>query len=102
MTQNISMTIGYLTRHTEMPVKALRRYEDLGLIYNVGRSPGNYRLFDESALWCVEVIRNLRYLGLTEAEISKLVRIYLERPQEPIGPVLAEQLRAVRARVESR
>lgn len=26
-------------------------YEDMGLIYNVGRSPGNYRLFSEEALW---------------------------------------------------
>ncbi len=32
-----------------VPVKALREYEDAGLIYTVGRSPGNYRLFDDTA-----------------------------------------------------
>jgi len=41
------MTIGALSRRTGVPVKALREYEDLGLIYTVGRSAGNYQLFDE-------------------------------------------------------
>jgi DNA-binding transcriptional MerR regulator len=43
------MTIGALSRRTGIPVKALRTYEDMGLIYTVGRSPGNYRLFDDEA-----------------------------------------------------
>jgi MerR family transcriptional regulator, copper efflux regulator len=44
------MTIGTLSRRTEVPVKTLRTYEDLGLIYTAGRSAGNYRLFDTEAL----------------------------------------------------
>lgn len=51
------MTIGELSRRTGMSLRALRRYEGMGLIYTAGRSAGNYRLFDESALWCVEVVR---------------------------------------------
>jgi hypothetical protein len=43
------MTIGTLARRTGVPVKTLREYEDLGLIYTVGRSAGNYRLFGEEA-----------------------------------------------------
>lgn len=66
------MTIGALSRRTGVPVKALREYEDAGLIYTMGRSPGNYRLFDETALWCVGVIGTLRALGLTLAEIREL------------------------------
>ncbi len=71
------MTIGELSRRTGMPVKALRDYEGMGLISTVGRSPGNYRLFDGSALWCVGVIRGLRSLALTVAEICEVVGIYL-------------------------
>jgi MerR family regulatory protein len=41
------MTIGTLSRRTGVPVKALRAYEDMGLLYTVGRSPGNYRLFGQ-------------------------------------------------------
>ncbi len=94
--------IGELSRQTGMPVKALREYADMGLIYTVGRSPGNYRLFDESALWCVEVIRGLRSLGLTVAEIREVARVYLARPDQPIGPHLAQRLAAARARIDAR
>lgn len=96
------MTIGALSRRTGVPVKALREYEDLGLIYTVGRSAGNYRLFDEEALWCVAVIGTLRGLGLTLAEIGDLAASYLQRSDEPIGPRLAEVLRTVRSRTENR
>src|SRR6476620_2912486 len=63
------MTIGTLARRTGVPVKTLREYEDLGLIYTVGRSAGNYRLFGDEALWCVGVVTTLRSLGLTLSEI---------------------------------
>jgi MerR family transcriptional regulator, copper efflux regulator len=96
------MTIGELSRRTGMPVRALREYEDMGLIYTVGRSPGNYRLFDESAQWCVGAIRGLRSLGLTVAEIREVAGIYLGRPDQPIGPHLASRLRAARARTDAR
>jgi len=98
----MQMTIGELSRRTGMPVKALREYEGLGLIYTVGRSPGNYRLFDDSAFWCVGVIRSLRALGLTVAEIKEIAGIYLGRPDEPIGPHLAGHLRTARERIDAR
>ncbi len=96
------MTIGELSRRTGMSVRALRRYEGLGLIYTAGRSPANYRLFDESALWCVQVIRDLRSLGLTIAEIRELAGVYLGQPDRPIGPHLAERLCSVRGRLDAR
>jgi MerR family copper efflux transcriptional regulator len=83
------MTIGALSRRTGVPVKALREYEDLGLIYTAGRSSGNYRLFDEEALWCVGVIATLTGLGMTLAEIGDLAASYLQRSGEPISPRLA-------------
>ena len=96
------MTIGALSRRTGMSVKALRRYADIGLVYTAGRSPANYRLFDESALWCVQLICDLRTLGLTVTEIRDLARVYLERPDQPIGRYLAERLCAVRKRLDAR
>jgi MerR family transcriptional regulator, copper efflux regulator len=98
----MAMTIGVLARRTGVPVKALREYEDLGLIYTVGRSAGNYRLFGEEALWCVGVVGALRGLGLTLAEIRELAGRYLGRPDEPSGPQLAAVLRDVRARTQTR
>ncbi|HEV3288474.1 MAG TPA: MerR family transcriptional regulator [Streptosporangiaceae bacterium] len=92
------MTIGTLSRRTGTPVKALRAYEDMGLIYTVGRSPGNYRLFGEEALWCVAVVSGLRSLGLTLEEIRGVAAAYLQDTGEPAGPRLAGVLKAVRAR----
>lgn len=96
------MTIGTLSRRTGVPVKALREYEDLGLIYSLGRSEGNYRLFDDEALWCVGVIEGLRGLGLSLAEVRELAAVYLTRTDDPVGPRLAEVLRTARARTERR
>lgn len=100
MLKSKSMTIGKLARRTGVSIKALREYERLGFIYTLGRSEGNYRLFDESALWCVQVIQRMRSLGLNLKEIHELTTIYLERPDEPIGPRVEKKLGQALARVE--
>jgi len=95
-------TIGTLSRRTGVPVKLLREYEDAGLIYTVGRSAGNYRLFGDEALWCVAVVTELRAVGLTMAEICELTRDYLHNLDEPIGPRLTQLLGSVRKRTTTR
>lgn len=96
------MTIGTLSRRSGVAVKVLRQYENMGLLYTVGRSAGNYRLFDEDALWCVGVVNGLRSLGLTLAEIGELASQYLAPGQGPVGPRLAGLLGDVRARTQRR
>jgi MerR family copper efflux transcriptional regulator len=96
------MTVGQLARRTGLSVKAIRQYEALGLIYSAGRSEGGYRLFDESALWCAQVISTLRALGLTIKEIDELGRAYLSRPHKPIGPRLAALLDRAEQRIDGR
>jgi DNA-binding transcriptional MerR regulator len=70
------MTVGELSRHTGVTVKALRTYTDWGLIYTAGRSPANYRLYDSDAQGCVHLIGELRGLGLTLAQIRDLFAEY--------------------------
>jgi MerR family transcriptional regulator, copper efflux regulator len=96
------MTVGELSRRTGTPARALRAWTDMGLVYSAGRSPAGYRLYDESALWCVAVIGELRGLGLTIAEIRDLAAVYLGRPGEPVGPHLAALLRRARDRADAR
>jgi len=96
------MTVGELARRTGLSIKAIRRYEGLGLIYSAGRSEGNYRLFDESALWCAHVISTLRTLGLTINEIDRLGRDYLSRPEEQVGPRVAALLDRAERRIDDR
>jgi MerR family copper efflux transcriptional regulator len=96
------MTIGELSRRTGVPIRALRDYTDWGLIYAVERTPGNYRQYDTEALWCVNMIRGLRGLGLTLAEIRELSSLYSKRTDQPIGPQLANFLHKARTRVDAR
>jgi MerR family copper efflux transcriptional regulator len=95
------MTIGQVARRTGISIKTLREYEALGLLYTRGRSESNYRLFDESVVWCLQVIQTLRSLGLTLKDIQALAALYLERPTEPIGPHLAAKLNQALRRTEA-
>jgi DNA-binding transcriptional MerR regulator len=94
------MTVGELARRSGMTRKTVRQLTDRGLIYSVGRSEAGYRLFDDSALWCTNVIRGLRSLGLTLAEIEQLAAIYLADPDQATGPELAARLDHAQARIE--
>lgn len=96
------MTIGRLARRSGVSIRALREFEGMGLIYGLGRSHSNYRLFDESALWCLQLIRSLRSLGLTLKEIQEISAVYCEHRGEPIGPRLREKLDRALERIEAR
>ena len=97
-----AMTIGQLARRSGLSIRALREYEGMGLIYGLGRSGSNYRLFDESALWCLNVIRSLRSFGLTLKEIQEISAIYCEHRGESIGPHLQQKLDVALDRIEAR
>jgi DNA-binding transcriptional MerR regulator len=96
------MTVGQLSRLTGVTAKKLRAYTDWGLIYSVGRTAGNYRLYDLEALWCVRVVGELRGLGLTLAEIREVSAAYLKRTGEPVGPLLLQLLDRSRGRLRQR
>jgi DNA-binding transcriptional MerR regulator len=93
------MTVGELSRSTGLSIKAIREYEALGLIYSAGRSESNYRLFDESALWCATVIERLRALGLTIKEIQQVARVY-EQAVDEVEPELDRLLKGAERRVD--
>ncbi len=96
------MTIGQLARRTGIPINRLREYERLGLLYTRGRTESNYRLFGEETVWCVELIRALRSLGLTIKEIQEMTSWYVADPNEPIGPHLGRKLDLALSRIEAR
>jgi len=96
------MTVGELSRRTGMSIKNLREYTDIGLIYTLGRSPANYRLFGTEALRCVRCIRELRGLGLTVAEIRDLANTSRDPAGGSCEVNLAERLRVSRRRVHAR
>jgi MerR family transcriptional regulator, copper efflux regulator len=99
---NKPMTIGQLARRTGVSIRALRELDGMKLIYGLGRSDSNYRLFDESAMWCLHMIGSLRSLGLTLKEIQEICAVYVRQPAEPIGPHVRQKLDGALDRTEAR
>ena len=96
------MTVGELADRTGMSPKLIRRLTDAGLIYSPGRSEANYRLFEESAVWCVETVSALRSLGLTIREVEHLASVYLDEKRSDEHDIFRETLRRAKARSESK
>ncbi len=96
------MTVGELSDRTGMSPKLIRRLTDSGLIYSPGRSEADYRLYQDSAVWCVETISVLRSLGLTIREIELLAKVYLDDERADGHEVLVATLRDAKARSESK
>src|SRR5262249_44280563 len=64
-------------------------------------SEGNYRLFGEETLRCVQVVQSLRSLGLTLKEIQALVLSSCKQSGEPVEGLLQEYLAQALARIEA-
>ena len=95
------MTVGELAHRTGLSPKAIRELEGRGLIYSAGRSESNYRLFDETALWCIGAVGEMRSLGLTLAEIEQLHASYLKDPDRPPSAQFARLLDRVEGRIRA-
>lgn len=69
------MKIGKLATLTGCSVQAIRHYEKEGLLVSRGRSEGNFRLYDESAIEQLMFIKHCRTLDLSLVEIRQLVEL---------------------------
>ncbi|MCA9537885.1 MAG: MerR family transcriptional regulator [Myxococcales bacterium] len=67
------MTIGQLAKRVDKTPRALRLYEEMGLIVPAGRSEGGFRLYGEDALARLQWILELVELGLPLAEIQNML-----------------------------
>jgi DNA-binding transcriptional MerR regulator len=72
-TQSRMMRIGELARHAGISVRAIRYYEELGLIRPVKRSPGGFRLYGLENHKRLAVINFLKEAGLPLMEIRQIL-----------------------------
>lgn len=70
---NKQLTIGEVARRTGLSAKTIRFYEDEGCIPPIARGESGYRLYTEGDVWRLNLIRQLRLLGLPLAEARTLV-----------------------------
>ena len=87
---NNKMTSGEIAKKAGISQKAIRLYDQKGLLKHSGYSEGNYRLYDKEALLILEKIIALKQVGFSLEEIRD--RLNSEEPQD-VESMLREQVR---------
>ena len=88
------LQIGEVAARTELSLRSLRHWEDVGLLRPSGRTDGGFRLYTESDVEKILVIRRMKPLGFTLEEMGAVMR-----DLEALDAATAEAAAAVRRRL---
>ena len=67
------MQIGQVAQRTELSIRTVRHYDDVGLVTPSARSSGGFRLYTEADVERLLVIRRMKPLDFTLAEMKQLL-----------------------------
>ena len=67
-------TIGRLAEVTRVPAKTIRYYEEVGILPPPQRSESRYRLYSQTDVRRLELVRRARLLDMTLPEVRELVQ----------------------------
>lgn len=87
----MQLKIGDLARRTGLTVRALRHYDDIGLLKPSARADNGYRLYGRDDIARLYRIQALRRLNVSLGEIATL----LDRDGSGLGDLVAQQLAAL-------
>lgn len=76
------MHIGEVAARTDLSLRSLRHWDEVGLLSPSGRTDGGFRLYTESDVEKIMVIRRMKPLGFTLDEMSAAMRD-LETVRDP-------------------
>jgi MerR family copper efflux transcriptional regulator len=85
--------IGEVAARTELSITTVRHYDEVGLVVPSARSAGGFRLYTQSDIERLLVIRRMKPLGFTLAEMKEL----LDSLDVLAGEDVSEQVRAAAA-----
>lgn len=69
-----AMQIGEMAQRTDLSLRTLRHYDEVGLLRPSGRSDGGFRLYTEEDLDKLLVIRRMKPLGFTLEAMVQVMR----------------------------
>jgi DNA-binding transcriptional MerR regulator len=69
------MHIGELAERAAMSLRTIRHYDEVGLLKPTGRTDGGFRLYTDTDLARLMVIRRMKPLGFTIEEMKDLLRV---------------------------
>jgi len=79
---SVVMQIGEVATRTELSLRSLRHWEEVGLLRPSGRTEGGFRLYTEADVEKILVIRRMKPLGFSLEQMSAAMRD-LETVRDP-------------------
>ncbi len=76
-----TMHIGELAERTGLSLRTIRHYDETGLLRPSGRSEGGFRLYTETDLDRLMLIRRMKPLGFSLDDMARLLAIIDQRRQ---------------------
>ncbi|WP_078290476.1 MerR family transcriptional regulator [Mycobacterium sp. D16R24] len=70
---NANMQIGQVAARTELSIRTIRHYDEVGLVTPSARSSGGFRLYTEADVERLLVIRRMKPLDFTLTEMKDLL-----------------------------
>lgn len=102
-TAETTMHIGAVAERTGLSLRTLRHYDEVGLLRPSGRTDGGFRLYTESDVERLLLIRRMKPLGFALEEMSDLLRLVDHLTDRGTGTEQTrEELDAYVARAEER
>lgn len=71
--RGVHMQIGQVAARTQLSIRTVRHYDDVGLVTPSARSMGGFRLYTEADVDRLLVIRRMKPLGFTLVEMKHLL-----------------------------
>ncbi|GAA1438908.1 MerR family transcriptional regulator [Mycobacterium cookii] len=102
-TTDVVMHIGEVAARTELSLRSLRHWEEVGLLQPSGRTDGGFRLYTESDVDKVLVIRRMKPLGFSLDEMKAVMSDLevLGDPEADEGDRAAAQQRIADVRTDA-
>lgn len=102
-TTDAVMHIGEVAARTELSLRSLRHWEEVGLLQPSGRTDGGFRLYTESDVDKILVIRRMKPLGFSLDEMKAVMSDLevLGDPESGEGERVAAQQRIADVRTDA-
>lgn len=100
------LKVGEVAKQTNRSIRALRLYEEHGLLEPAARSEGGFRLYGRDAIGRIEWIERLQGMGFSLAEVEQILEVTRSdapapRSMRAIRDLFAARLDDTRTQVET-
>jgi len=102
MTEQQTMRIGEVSDRTELSLRTLRHYDEIGLVTPSARTDGGFRLYTDGDVARILLIRRMKPLGYSLDEMRELLDVVDALTQTPDDASLRTRLSAIRTEAAQR